>query len=125
MVRFSSVVLMFIFFSCNTKDSGSYEEWKIYGNEGNMSLVGYDWAPWGVDMVTKENEKSERFLPDPGTYVWQEGASKISEALLTGTEPLINAEHALHVLEVIEATRESQKSGKRINLQSKFKWPVV
>jgi len=97
----------------------------IYGNEGNMSLVGYDWAPWGVDMVTKENEKSERFLPDPGTYVWQEGASKISEALLTGTEPLINAEHALHVLEVIEATRESQKSGKRINLQSKFKWPVV
>jgi predicted dehydrogenase len=57
--------------------------------------------------------------------VWQEGASKISEALLTGTEPLINAEHALHVLEVIEATRESQKSGKRINLKSKFKWPVV
>lgn len=97
----------------------------IYGNEGNMALVGYDWAPWGVDMVTKDHEKSERFLPDPGTYVWQEGASKISEALLNGTEPLINAEHALHVLEVIEATRASQKSGKRINLQSKFKWPVV
>ena len=97
----------------------------IYGNQGNMALVGYDWAPWGVDMVTKDHEKSERFLPDPGTYVWQEGASKISEALLNGTEPLINAEHALHVLEVIEATRASQKSGKRINLQSKFKWPVV
>jgi predicted dehydrogenase len=97
----------------------------IYGSEGNMALVGYDWAPYGVDMATKENEKTERFLPDPGTYVWQEGASKISEALLNGTEPLINAEHALHVLEVIEATRESQKTGKRIELKSKFKWPVV
>jgi predicted dehydrogenase len=97
----------------------------IYGSEGNMSLVGYDWAPWGVDMVTKEHEKSERFLPDPGTYVWQEGASKIAEAMVNGTEPLINAEHALHVLEIIEATRESQKSGKRIELKSKFKWPVV
>jgi predicted dehydrogenase len=97
----------------------------IYGSEGNMALVGYDWAPYGVDMATKENEKTERFLPDPGTYVWQEGASKISEALLNGTEPLINAEHALHVLEVIEATRESQKTGKRIDLKSKFKWPVV
>lgn len=97
----------------------------IYGSEGNMSLVGYDWAPWGVDMVTKEHEKAERFLPDPGTYVWQEGASKISEALVKGTEPLINVEHALHVLEIIEATRESQKTGKRIDLKSKFKWPVV
>lgn len=97
----------------------------IYGSEGNMALVGYDWAPYGVDMATKANEKTERFLPDPGTYVWQEGASKISEALLNGTEPLINAEHALHVLEIIEATRESQKSGKRIDLKSKFKWPVV
>lgn len=97
----------------------------IYGSEGNMSLVGYDWAPWGVDMVTKEHEKSQRFLPDPGTYVWQEGASKVSESLLTGKEPLINVEHALHVLEVIEATRESQKTEKRIKLQSKFKWPVV
>jgi predicted dehydrogenase len=90
-----------------------------------MSLVGYDWAPWGVDMVTKDHEKSQRFLPDPETYVWQEGASKISEALLKGTEPLINVEHALHVLEVIEATRESQKKGKRIEMKSTFKWPVV
>lgn len=97
----------------------------IYGSEGNMALVGYDWAPWGVDMVTKDHEKSERFLPDPGTYVWQEGASKIAESMVTGKEPLINAEHALHVLEIIEATRESQKSGKRIELKSKFKWPVV
>jgi len=97
----------------------------IYGSEGNMALVGYDWAPYGVDMATKDHENTERYLPDPGTYVWQEGASKISEALLNGTEPLINAEHALHVLEIIQATRESQKTGKRIDLVSKFKWPVV
>jgi predicted dehydrogenase len=64
-------------------------------------------------------------VPDPETYVWQEGASKISEALVKGTEPLINVEHALHVLEVIEATRESGTTGRRVMLQSKFKWPVV
>lgn len=97
----------------------------IWGSEGNMSLIGYDWAPNGVDMVTKDHEKSERFLPDPGTYVWQEGASVIAKSLITGEEPLINVEHALHVLEIIEATRESGKNGKRINLKSTFKWPVV
>ena len=64
-------------------------------------------------------------MPDPGTYVWQQGASVISESMITGIEPLINAEHALHVLEIMEATRASQATGKRIKLVSKFPYPVV
>ena len=88
-------------------------------------LVGYDWAPHGVDLATHDHEKTQRFVPDPGKYVWQEGASVISESLITGTEPLINVEHALHVLEIIEATRESGASGKRIKLESTFKWPMI
>lgn len=97
----------------------------IWGTHGNMALVGYDWAPYGVDMVTHDHEKSQRFLPDPGTYVWQQGATVISESLVTGNEPLINVYHALHVLEIIEAARESGKTGKKIKLQSDFKWPIV
>jgi len=98
---------------------------QIWGTHGNMGMAGYDWAPHGVDMATVDNEKTQRFVPDPGTYVWQEGASVISESLITGKEPLIAAEHALHVLEVIEATRESGKTGKKVQLKSVFKWPVV
>jgi predicted dehydrogenase len=98
---------------------------QIWGTHGNMALAGYDWAPHGVDMATHDHEKTQRFVPDPGTYVWQEGASVISEALVKGTDPLINVEHALHVLEVIEATRASGATGKRVNLKSKFKWPIV
>ncbi|MGN6293312.1 MAG: Gfo/Idh/MocA family protein [Chitinophagaceae bacterium] len=97
----------------------------IWGTQGNMALVGYDWAPYGVDMATSGHEQSQRFLPDPGTYVWQQGATVISESLVTGKEPLINVHHALHVLEIIEAARESGKTGKRIKLQSEFKWPIV
>jgi Predicted dehydrogenases and related proteins len=97
----------------------------IWGTKGNMSLIGYDWAPFGVDLATKDNEKTQRFANDPGTYVWQEGASVIAESLVKKTEPLINAEHALHVLEVMEAARESERSGKRIELRSVFRWPVV
>lgn len=97
----------------------------IWGTKGNMSLVGYDWAPFGVDLATVENEKTVRYVPDPGTYVWEQGASVISESLVKGTEPLINAEHALHVLEIMEAARESQATGSRITLQSVFPYPVV
>ena len=98
---------------------------QIWGSQGNMSLVGYDWAPHGVDMVTQGHELSQRFVPDTGAYVWQQGATVISESLINGTEPLIAAEHALHVLEIIEAARESGAIGRRISLKSTFKWPII
>jgi predicted dehydrogenase len=97
----------------------------IWGTKGNMNLIGYDWAPFGVDMATHDNESTVRYAKDTGTYVWEQGASVIAESLMTETEPLIAAEHALHVLEIIEAARESQSTGKRIALQSVFKYPVV
>jgi predicted dehydrogenase len=97
----------------------------IWGTKGNMGLVGYDWAPFGVDLATEGHETPERFVPDPGTYVWQQGASVISESLASGNEPLIAAEHALHVLEIIEAARASGQNGRRIPLVSTFKWPMV
>jgi predicted dehydrogenase len=58
-------------------------------------------------------------------YQWQEGATKIGEALLRGIEPRINAEHALHVLEIIEGARKSSATGMKVKLKSKFKWPMV
>ena len=79
----------------------------IWGTHGNMGLVGYDWAPFGVDLATSFTEPPVRHVPDPGTYVWQQGASVIAESMATGIEPRIAAEHALHVLEIIEAARNS------------------
>jgi predicted dehydrogenase len=96
----------------------------IVGKQGSMHLIGYDWMPFGVDMATIDHEESERFATDPGTYVWEQGASVICEALVTGREPLINAEHSLHVLEIIEAARKSQAEGRRIPLVSGFPYPV-
>jgi predicted dehydrogenase len=97
----------------------------IWGTRGNMGLVGYDWAPFGVDLATVDHEQPQRFVPDPGSYVWQQGATVIAESLVTQTEPLIAVEHALHVLEIIEAARESGRTGQRITLQSSFKHPLV
>lgn len=97
----------------------------VFGTKGNMHMVGYDWKPAGVDMATEDSPTTQRFETDHGTYVWQEGASVICEYLSTGKKPLIHVEHSLHVLEIIEAARESQRTGKRIALKSKFPWPVV
>jgi predicted dehydrogenase len=97
----------------------------VVGTKGSMHMIGYDWAPSGVDMATLDDEKGQRYVPDAGAYVWEMGASVICEALATGKEPLIAAEHALHVLDIIEAARKSGQNGKRIYLKSQFKYPVV
>jgi len=98
---------------------------RIWGTHGNMGMVGYDWEPLGVELSTADNETPRIVEKDPKGYVWQEGATVISEAIVKKIEPRIAAEHALHVLEIIEAARTSSLTGKKVLLQSKFKWPMV
>jgi predicted dehydrogenase len=97
----------------------------LVGTKGAMHLIGYDWKPFAVEMATVDHEEPPRFSTDPGSYVWEQGGSVISESLAEGYEPLINVEHSLHVLEIIEAARKSQAEGKRIQLESEFPYPVI
>jgi predicted dehydrogenase len=69
--------------------------------------------------------KNHILSTDKGAYEWQECARVTGESIVMGTEPRINVEHALHVLEIIEAARKSQQTGARIKLKSKFPWPIV
>lgn len=98
---------------------------QVYGDKGNMRLLGYDWETNGVITETSYDEPPLLASTDKGGYVWQEGARVVAESLVTGTEPKINVEHALHVLEIIEAARKSQQEGRRIRLVSAFPFPVT
>jgi len=97
----------------------------IVGKTGYLGLVGYDWDPQGVDLATEKEPVFKRHATEKHGFVWQMGASLAAETLATGKTLLITPEHALHVLEVIQATRESQDTGRRVTLRSSFKWPVV
>jgi predicted dehydrogenase len=98
---------------------------QIYGDYGNMRLIGYDWEPLGVYLDTSWTEPAKLYQENPEGYQWQEGATKTGEALVKNIAPRIAAEHALHVLEIIEAARASSAGGKKIMLQSTFKWPML
>jgi predicted dehydrogenase len=97
----------------------------VTGRNGVMHLAGYDWGPHAVDLSTAEAPEYQRFADAPHNYVWQCGASVVAECLATGREPLFTPEHALHVVEIMTAARESQQTGRHIPLQSTFQWPVV
>lgn len=98
---------------------------QIYGDKGNMRLIGYDWEPNGVVLDTSWTDPPVLQQKDAEGYQWQEGATKVGEALVNKVEPRINVEHALHVLEIIEAARKSSEIGQKILLKSSFKWPMV
>ncbi len=97
----------------------------IIGTGGQMLLAGYDWAPHGVDLATSASPRLERHADDTKGYAWECGASLAAECLATGKEPLFTPEHALHVVEIMQAARQSQAEGKRVDITSTFKWPVM
>jgi predicted dehydrogenase len=98
---------------------------QIFGNKGNMRLIGYDWETNGVVLDNSETEPAQLLETEKGGYEWQEGARVTAESIVTGKEPRINVEHALHVLEIIEAARKSSDTGMKIKLKSRFPWPMV
>lgn len=98
---------------------------QVYGDYGNMRLIGYDWEPNGVMLDTHWDKPAELVSTGKGGYEWQEGARVTGESIVKGIEPRIAVEHALHVLEIIEAARKSNETGTRVALTSSFKWPMV
>jgi predicted dehydrogenase len=123
----SHVMCGFNYFDPHGHDAAGAERATIalFGTAGNMHLVGYDWGPKGVDVATADQPKPERSATDTQEYVWEEGATHMCECLATGRTSLITPEHALHVLEIMQAARQSQETGRRVELRSTFRWPVI
>lgn len=98
---------------------------QIYGDQGNLRLIGYDWETNGVYLDNSWDKPAVLYQEDSEGYQWQEGATRVGESLVKHIEPRINVEHALHVLEIIEAARKSSATGMKVPLKSTFKWPMV
>ena len=96
---------------------------QIFGDKGNMRLIGYDWEPKSVVLDNSWTEAPQVVQTDDGGYQWQEGATHIAGALSKNIEPRINVLHSLHVLEIIEAARKSSKEGIKVKLVSSFPFP--
>lgn len=98
---------------------------QIFGDKGNLRLIGYDWETNGVYLDDSWDNPATLYEKETGGYVWQEGATKVGESIINKTEPKINVEHALHVLEVMEAARKSSATGTKVKMQSTFKYPIL
>ncbi len=59
------------------------------------------------------------------TYVWQSGATYIAECLAQGEQPLLSGDHAVHVLDIMQAALQAAQTGQRISISSTFPWPLL
>lgn len=96
----------------------------VFGTDGTLHLQGWDWGPAGVDLATRGEAVLETHCKESWDYKWVGGASYVAKCLLTGQPSLITAEHGLHVLEVMNACHQSQRTGRRVRVESTFRWPL-
>jgi predicted dehydrogenase len=97
----------------------------VLGTGGAMHLQGWDWGAAGVDLAHDGENVLETHARESGRYNWVGGAAYVAESLLTGRPGLITPEHGIHVLEVMNACHESQRTGRRITIESTFRWPII
>ena len=73
------------------------------GTKGTMHLQGWDWGAAGVDIATTQLSELETYCKDKWKYEWVGGAAYTAECLIQGKSSIMTAEHALHVLDVMNA----------------------
>jgi predicted dehydrogenase len=105
----------------HSETTQTHQTLSVVGTKGSMHLAGYDWAPHGVDLATRESGGHLKgFAADPHGYEWQCGAARMAAWLAGGDKPRFTAEHAAHLAEIMASAHESQANGKRIQLKSTF-----
>jgi predicted dehydrogenase len=98
---------------------------EVIGTGGAANLLGYDWAPRGVEVRVAGSPDWQKRCLDSNGYSWETGASYIARCLAIGEAPLMTGEHALHVLEVMVGALQSAASGRRVDVSTTFPWPIV
>jgi predicted dehydrogenase len=91
---------------------------EIYGDHGTLNLLGDDWAPSGHELWTE----AQGWTTYPATHAWQwaDGIRPVVEWIRHGVRTFVQAEHALHVLEIMCQAKASGDDGQTRTLQTTF-----
>ena len=93
---------------------------------GYMGLVGYDWEPLGVDLATEEAPELKRHCrPTPRATSGSKARRWSANAWPPARNRSSRRSTRCTCVEIMTAARQSQAKGRRIELTSTFKWPVV
>ena len=93
---------------------------ELYGAEGTANLLGDDWDPRGIEIWRNETSSWEEHEPIDSTWLWTDGLRECVNAVRESRSPLQELEQDLHLLEVVDAARESVRSHAAVPVSSGF-----
>jgi predicted dehydrogenase len=117
---FSCVQTGFVYGSRGHLYSDAEPSIEFTGTRGYARLLGYDWAPRGVAVLSQSTSGWEVRCEDQHGYSWECGARYLVEALAAGGDVPFTGQHAFHVLEVMLAAHRSSAEGRRVDVTSVF-----
>ena len=93
---------------------------ELYGTEGTANLMGDDWDPRGLEIWrTAEGAWRCSDAVDP-TWLWADGLREMIMAIGDERAPLGEPRLDLHLVDVIDAARESGRAGVPVAVDSTF-----
>jgi predicted dehydrogenase len=95
---------------------------EVYGQAGTVQMMGEDWLPRGYKLY--QNRKGYWEDHYGGGWHWTDGLRHAVECIEKGTKPIVQPEHAYHVLEIMLKSMESGDTGQALAIESTFTPPV-
>ena len=96
---------------------------ELYGTEGTANLLGDDWDPRGLEIWRPTEGAWRCSDPVDPTWQWADGLREMVEAIATNRPPLAEPQLDLHLVDVIDAARESARTGAPVAVTSTFPGP--
>jgi predicted dehydrogenase len=96
---------------------------ELYGTQGTLQLLGDDWAPEGYELWQNSRGCWQVFPESDREWRWTDGLRHLVDCIERGGRPLVTAEHAYHVLEIMLQAQVSGRSGRECEIRSSFDPP--
>ncbi|MGQ0637474.1 MAG: Gfo/Idh/MocA family protein [Planctomycetaceae bacterium] len=93
---------------------------ELYGTEGTLQMLGDDWDPDGYELWQNSAGCWQVFKESDVNWPWTDGLRHLVECISQKSRPLVAAEHAYHVLEIMIAAHASGRDGQSHTVHSRF-----
>jgi predicted dehydrogenase len=93
---------------------------ELYGTDGTANLLGDDWDPRGIELWRNETSRWEELEPIDPTWLWADGLRECVAAVRDEHSPLQELQQDLHLLDVVDAARESIATRASVAVESRF-----
>jgi predicted dehydrogenase len=93
---------------------------ELYGTEGTANLLGDDWDPRGLEIWSPAEGAWRCSDAIDQTWLWADGLREMVAAIADDRLPLAEPHLDLHLVDVIDAARESARTGTPVAVSSTF-----